>query len=92
MAEAVYMLCAVASLACAVLLIRGYCRSRTRLLLWSGLCFVGLAANSILVCIDLMVFPALDLRVWRPVASLAGMAFLVYGLVWETGGARGVAR
>ena len=34
MATLVYALCALTSLACAVLLLRGYLSSRARLLLW----------------------------------------------------------
>ena len=41
MAAAVYVLCALTSLACAVLLLRAYLRRKVRLLLWSGLGFVG---------------------------------------------------
>ena len=57
MAEVVYILCALTSLACAVLLIRGYRRSRSRLLLWSCLGFVALAANNVLLFVDLVVVP-----------------------------------
>ena len=47
MAETVYILCALTSVFCAVLLMRSYRRQRTRLLLWSTLCFAGLAINKI---------------------------------------------
>ena len=50
MASVVYALCALTSLACAVLLLRAYRRSWARLLFWSGLCFVGLALNNVLLC------------------------------------------
>lgn len=92
MAEAVYMLCAITGLACVVLLLLGYRRSRIRLLLWSALCFAGLTINSALVCIDLMLLPSVDLRVWRAAAALTGMLLLVYGLVWETGNGREAQR
>ena len=84
MATAVYTLCALTSLACAVLLLRGYLRSRARLLLWSGLCFAGLAANNVLLLIDKRVVPTMDLSLWRSLPALAGVAVLLYGLVWET--------
>lgn len=48
-ATAVYILCAVTSVLCAGLLVRSYLRSRVRLLLWSALCFVGLAVNNVLL-------------------------------------------
>ncbi|MCC6660252.1 MAG: hypothetical protein IT437_05140 [Phycisphaerales bacterium] len=88
MAETVYLLCALTSLACAALLIRGYLRSGAALLLWGGLCFVGLAVDSLLVCADLMFLPTVDLRLWRSAAAFVGLLLLLYGLVWEMGGGR----
>jgi hypothetical protein len=84
MATLVYVLCALTSIACAALLLRGYFATHARLLLWSGLCFVGLALNNILLVIDLRVVPTVDLSVWRSVPALAGVALLMYGLVWES--------
>lgn len=89
MAEAVYILCAITSIACAVLLGRGYTRSRARFLLWSSLCFVGLAINNILLFVDKVVFPDItgfwnvDFPVWRSVAALCGLALLLFGLIWD---------
>jgi hypothetical protein len=83
MAEAVYLLCAVTSVTCAALLLRGYARTGTRLLLWSGLCFVGLALNNVVLIVDLMVIPDTDLSTWRLVPAAAGVLLLLYGLVWE---------
>ena len=84
MATLVYALCALTSLACAVLLLRAYAASRVRLLLWSGLCFAGLAANNVLLLIDKRLTPTVDLSLWRSLPALAGVALLLYGLVWET--------
>jgi hypothetical protein len=84
MGTLVYALCALTSLACAVLLLRGYASSRVRLLLWSGLCFAGLAANNVLLLIDTRLVPTMDLSAWRTLPALAGVALLLYGLVWET--------
>lgn len=84
MATLVYALCAVTSVACAVLLLRGYRSSRSRLLLWSGLCFAGLAANNVLLLIDKRMPPSVDLSLARTLPALAGVALLLYGLVWET--------
>ena len=83
MAQVVYVLCAATSALCAVLLIRGYRRSRSRLLLWSSVCFVGLAANNALLVLDRIVVRDVDLSTWRVVPAVVGMAALVYGLVWE---------
>ena len=82
-AEAVYILCAATSLACAVLLVRGYTRSRARFLLWSSLCFLGLALNNVLLFIDKVMVPDRDLATWRTGAALVGLSLLVYGLIWD---------
>jgi hypothetical protein len=79
----VYALCAGAALFCAWLLLRSYSKTRSRLLLWSGLCFVGLFVNNLLVIMDLFVFPQIDLSIARLVAALVGMGLLLYGLIWE---------
>ena len=89
MPETVYVLCSLTSIACAALLWRGYRRSRARLLLWSSLCFVGLAVNNVLLFADKVLFPEADyvfgvhFMVWRTTAALAGLGLLVFGLVWE---------
>lgn len=79
----VYVLCALASLACAALLLRGYRRSGARLLLWSGLCFACFTLNNVLLIIDVRVLPERDLSVVRTLPSLIGVALLLYGLVWD---------
>lgn len=84
MAEAVYLMCAATSLACAALLLRGYLHQRTRLLLWSSLCFASLAVNNALLFIDLIVVPAVDLSLWRGTTALLGVSLLLFGLVWES--------
>lgn len=84
MAEPVYALCALTSLACAILLARGYRASRARLLLWSTLCFAGLALNNILLFVDQVLVPDLDLSLVRTLPALLGLASLVWGLVWDS--------
>jgi len=84
MAAAVYVLCALTSFACAVLLLRGYARRRVRLLLWSGLGFVGFAFGNAMLVADLLIFPERDLQLWRNLPTLGGIIVLVYGLVWDT--------
>jgi hypothetical protein len=83
MAEAVYILCALTSAACAVLLLRGYSRSRLRLLLWSGLCFMALAVSNLVLFADLVVFHGTDMSLWRSSIALVGIATLLYGLIWD---------
>ena len=84
MAEAVYALCAVTSIACAVMLWRGFDRSRARFLLWSSLCFLGLAVNNILLFADKVMFPDVDLAIWRTLSAASGMLLLMFGLIWDT--------
>lgn len=84
LANAIYALCALTSIACAVLLVRGYRRSRVRLLFWSAWCFAGLALNNILLIVDLRVLRQVDLEIWRTLPAVVGVALLVYGLVWES--------
>jgi hypothetical protein len=71
-------------LACTVLLFRGYARSGLRLLLWSALCFVFLTLNNLLLFFDLQVFTELDLRPYRLLSAAAGLAFLLYGFIFES--------
>jgi hypothetical protein len=79
-----YLLAVLTCLTCTVLLGRGYRQTGVRLLLWSTLCFVGLSISNILLFFDLVVFPTeVDLRLWRVVAALAGLVFLLYGFIWE---------
>ncbi|MBA3392722.1 MAG: hypothetical protein H0T89_08765 [Deltaproteobacteria bacterium] len=83
MAEAVYLLCALTSLFCAVLLFRSYWRQRTRLLMWSTVCFVGLAINNLLLFVDLVIVPDLDLGLVRTGVAFTAIMSLVIGLLWE---------
>ena len=85
LANAIYILCALTSILCTVLLVRGYRQSGARLLFWSALCFAGLALNNILLIVDIRILPQIDLQIWRTVPAVAGVLLLVYGLVWETG-------
>jgi Family of unknown function (DUF5985) len=81
----VYFLCLAASAVCAGLLIRGYMRSRTRILLWSAICFVLLALNNLLAVVDIVLIPeGIDLRLERIASSFAAVLVLLYGFIWET--------
>jgi hypothetical protein len=83
-ATVVYLLCAATSALCAALLVRSYLASRTRLLLWSALCFGGLMVNNILLVVDLRVVVGTDLGVLRDVTGLAAISVLLFGLIWES--------
>lgn len=84
MPAAVYLLCFGASLSCVLLLVRSYKSSGARLLLWTALCFVGLAIGNLLLFADLVLFPGVDLRPARQLVHLAAIAVLLYGFIWET--------
>jgi hypothetical protein len=84
MAEAVYILCAITSLACAWLLWRRYHASRTGLLLWSSLCFFGLALNNCLLLVDLVLVPDVDLALLRHLTALSALSVFVYGLIMDS--------
>jgi hypothetical protein len=83
MAEAVYILCVLTSAAVAALLIRGYMRTRSRLLLWSGLGFIGLCLNNVVLVADVVIVPSVDLSMYRTAPALAGMCILLFGLIWD---------
>jgi hypothetical protein len=84
MAIAIYSLCALTALTCTLLLLQAYRRGRYRLLLWSSLCFAGLTLNNILLVIDKIVLPLVDLSILRTFVSLVAMTVLLYGLIWDS--------
>lgn len=82
MAAVIYSLCALTALVCTVLLLQSYRAGGYRLLLWSGLCFAGLTINNLLLVLDKLVFPTVDLSIARSAVALVAMVVLLYGLVW----------
>lgn len=79
-ADVVYLLCALTSLLCAVLLFRAWQATRTRLLFWGALCFVGLMLNNVLLVIDVRM-DRVDLAGIRLLPALLGVAVFLYGLI-----------
>lgn len=84
MASAVYLLGTLVCLLCAVFLLRAYFRVGQKLLLWSGVCFIGLTISNLLTFIDLVMMPEVDLYTYRLAAAAIAMIFLVYGLILES--------
>lgn len=79
-----YTVCTLTALLCSFLLFRAYWRSRYKLLLWSGLCFAGLALNNALIVVDIVILgPAIDLYPIRLFTAFLSMMALLYGLIWE---------
>jgi Family of unknown function (DUF5985) len=86
-AEAIYILCALTSLGCAILLLRSFKQTGARLLLWTGVCFIGLFLNNVLLFVDLVVTgPSIDLSVPRALVALATLLLFIYGLIFEASG------
>ncbi len=83
MAEAVYLLCAIASAGCALLLLRMYWRRHTRLLLWSSIGFTGIAVNNAILFVDLVLLPAIDLSVARALVGAVAVVLMVLGLILD---------
>ncbi len=84
MSVAVYLLCTATCALCAIMLFRGYARTGVKLLLWSGICFVGLMIDNLMLYIDVVVVPDIDLSVWRKLPGLIALMSLLFGLIWES--------
>ena len=85
MAEAIYVMCAVLSACCAVLLFRQHGESRTRLTFWTGVGFAGLALSNAILVVDLVILPSsIDLSIPRAVVGTAAMCALIFGFVWHS--------
>jgi hypothetical protein len=83
MGPAVYVFGLLVTLCCGVLLTRAYTSVRKRLLLWSAVCFYFLALSNLIVFLDLVIFPNVDLYRWRLITAAVAMLVLLYGLIWE---------
>jgi len=83
MDKVIYTMCAITALACGLVLLRSYLMDRYRLLLWSGLCFIGLSLNNLLLVLDRTVLLEKDLSTLRLLVALASMLLLVVGLIME---------
>jgi hypothetical protein len=84
MSEIVYILCAITSFLCALMLLAGYATSRNRLLFWAGLCFAGLTLNNLILFVDLVIGTDMDLGPARSGVALIAMTLLLVGLVWHS--------
>jgi uncharacterized membrane protein len=83
LAPAVFFLCFLTSVCCSWLLVRSYRNTRTKLLLWSAVCFVLLALNNFFLVLDLVFLPHVDLSLIRGLLALAAVSTLLYGFIWE---------
>lgn len=76
----VYALCALTSLLCFGLLLRQHRRSPSRLALRSSIAFLCFAVANLILFIDLIVLPQVDLKLWRNIATLIGALILLFAL------------
>lgn len=83
MAATIYSLCALVALVCAYLLFTAYFRQHYRLLLWSGYCFAGLTLNNVLLVLDKIFLPQIDLSIWRLLVAQISLLILLSGLIWD---------
>jgi hypothetical protein len=78
-----YALAVLASSLCTTVLFRAYRRRRYRLLLWSAACFAALTVNNVLLFVDLVFLPDVDLRPLRLAASLVGIMAMLWAFIGE---------
>lgn len=83
MAGVIYSLCALTAFLCTYLLLRAYKSNGYKLLLWGGLCFIGITASNILLIVDKIFLPTIDLSPLRHSVTLASMMVFLYGLIWD---------
>jgi hypothetical protein len=79
----VYILCAVTSLGSAVLLLRGAWSRGGGLMFWSSMCFFAMALNNVLLYINFIVLPDVDLLLASRLATVLGIVLLNIGLIWH---------
>lgn len=84
MAGLIYLLCAATAMACTILLWRSYRINRVGILFWSSVCFLGLAAENVLLYLDRITLPHVDLSMLRHLVELTALLALIYRLVWDS--------
>ncbi len=86
MAKVVYVLCFLLSASCAGLLFRKYFTSKSKLLFWTGISFLMLSLNNLILFVDLVIFPDIDFGgdLLRVLTGAIGGSILLFGLIWET--------
>jgi uncharacterized protein DUF5985 len=83
-ADITYALCALMAFFCAWLLLQAYRQRSITFLLWSGLFFAIQACNNLFLVLDKLVFPNIDLSLYRYAVALIANAILLYGLIMRT--------
>lgn len=83
MAALIYALCALLCGWIAWSLWQHHARTRSRVLFWSALCFSGLTVNNLLLVVDKLLVPGVDLSVLRQAIAFGSLCLLLFGLVYE---------
>lgn len=78
-----YGLCMLTALMCAWLLLQAYQRTHYRLLFWCSMFFSIAALNNVLLVVDKLVVPGIDLTVYHYAVALVGLFVLLPGLILE---------
>jgi hypothetical protein len=81
--QIVYILCALTSFGCTVLLFGRYRRTRVNLLFWSAVAFLAFTTTNILLFVDMVIVPDADLAIWRNGCTLCGVMVLLHALIQE---------
>jgi hypothetical protein len=81
MSYLVYLLCAITSFVCTLLLFRNVRKARSELIMWSALCFLCFTLANVLLFIDLALVPQIDFSAWRAGMMLIGASMLLFGLI-----------
>ena len=83
MAAIIYILCTITAAICAWLLLSNYVKQKSTILLWGGLCFLGLTINNLLLVLDTFIFIEIDLSTIRLLTGLVSLLLFLFGLIWE---------
>jgi hypothetical protein len=84
MSGVIYALCALTASICAWLLFRAYRARHNKLLFWSGVFFGIQTLNNILLVLDKLIFPHIDMSIWRHTIALLAIVLLLYGLIMRS--------
>jgi hypothetical protein len=84
MVGAIYLLCTLTALLCAWLLLKAYHRSAYKLLLWGGVCFIGLTLNNALLVVEKFLLSHFDFSMWRLLLAFSAALVFLYGLIWDS--------
>jgi hypothetical protein len=79
----VYGLCMLTAFTCAWLLLQAYRKTRYRLLFWCSVFFSISALNNIFLVVDKVMYPTVDLTLYRYIVALSGLCILLPGLILE---------